>query len=336
MKRRIGVGVVALVAALVVVLLALGAGDDDGVLEASGTVEVTEADLGFSLPGRIESVSVREGDPVARGQVLARLDAAELEARREAALAQLEAARAVLSEMEQGARREEVSQGEAGLRAASRRLEEAARELERARSLHEGGAISRQALDRAETAYEVAEATLVQAREQLAVLRTGPRPERVAAQRAAVNSAAAAVREVEARLENAIVTSPFAGRVTLRHREAGETVQPGQPVLTLMDPGDRWVQIYIPEDRIGTVSIGQAAVISSDSYPDREHGGEVTFIAGEAEFTPRNVQTREERVKLVYAVRVRIIGDPELVLKPGVPADVVLLADPADGAPVAG
>jgi HlyD family secretion protein len=242
-----------------------------------------------------------------------------------------------LAELEAGAREEEVSQGRSGLRAAARRLEEAGRELARARTLHEGGAISEQALDRAATAYEVAETGVEQAREQLTILERGPRPERVAAQRAAVAAAEAGVREVVARLDQAIITAPFAGVVTLRHREPGESVQPGQPVVTLMDPSDRWVQIYVPEDRIGTVSVGQRAVITSDSYPDREHRGEVSFISSEAEFTPRNVQTKEERVKLVYAVRVRILGDAELVLKPGVPADVVLPEGEAPaGAPVEG
>lgn len=329
MKRRIGVAVVAATAVALVLFLALRPGGEAGALEASGTVEAVEADLGFNLPGRIAAVSAREGDAVAAGEVLARLEAAELEARREAAVARLDAARAVLAEMRAGARREEVAQGRAAVRSAARRLEDARRDLERARALHDGGAISRQALERAETGYELAEAALEQAREQLAVLETGPREERVAAQRAAVASAEAAVREVEARLEQATITAPFAGRVTIRHREPGETVQPGRPVVTLMSPVDRWVQIYVPEDRIGTVSIGQPAVITSDSYPDREHRGEVSFIADEAEFTPRNVQTREERVKLVYAVRVRITGDPALVLKPGVPADVVLLESDA-------
>ena len=106
-------------------------------------------------------------------------------------------------------------------------------------------------------------------------------------------------------------------------------MSPGFPVLTLIDPDDRWVRIYVREDRIGAVSLGQAAVISSDTYPDRSYEGEVVFIASEAEFTPRNVQTTEERVKLVYAVKVRITGDPSHDLKPGIPADVVLSGSPA-------
>jgi HlyD family secretion protein len=325
MSRRTGVVVVVIVAVVLGAILVLGGGGDRNGLEASGTVEVTESDLGFNLPGRVESVAVREGDVVTAGQVLARLDAADLVARRAAAGAQVDAARAVLAEMEAGGRPEDVAQARAAVRAASRRLEDARLDLERARRLHEGGAISREALDKAETGHTVAEAALDQAREQLSAVAAGPRPERVAAQRASVKAAEAAAREVEARLAQATVTAPFSGRVTLRHREPGETVQPGQPVLTVMDPDDRWVQIYVPEDRIGTVSIGQRAVITSDSYPQREHHGAVSYIAGEAEFTPRNVQTREERVKLVYAVRVRVLDDPDMVLKPGIPADVALV-----------
>ncbi len=332
MRRRIGIGIAGLAAIALVAFLLLGGGEDRETLEASGTVEVTESDLGFTLPGRIESIAVREGDAVTEGEVLARLDAADLVARRAAAGAQVDAARAVLAEMEAGGRPEDVAQGRAAMRAAERRLEDARRDLERARRLHEGGAISREALDKAETGYAVADAALDQAREKLAAVTAGPRSERIAAQRASVEAAEAAGREVDARLAQATVTAPFTGRVTLRHREPGETVQPGQPVLTVMDPGDRWVQIYVPEDRIGTVSIGQRAVITSDSYPDREHHGEVAYIAGEAEFTPRNVQTREERVKLVYAVRVRVLDDPDMVLKPGVPADVLLVAGAAGGA----
>ena len=99
----------------------------------------------------------------------------------------------------------------------------------------------------------------------------------------------------------------------------------GAPVLTLMNPADRWVRIYVREDEIGRVVIGQRAEIRSDTDPSRSFGGRVTYIAANAEFTPRNVQTTEERVKLVYAVKVQITDDPEMMLKPGVPADVQLI-----------
>lgn len=329
---------------VVLALVGLGAwlafrpgGDDAGALEASGTVEATEADLGFQVGGRIAEISVREGDRVEAGALLARLDDAELAARLVAAEAQLDAARQVLRELERGARPEELRQAEAAEAAARQRMDEAARMLARTRTLHEGGAVSAEDLERAETAHEVAAAQHRQAAEQLALVRSGARRERIDAQRAAVRQAEAAVAQAEAMLSNARIHAPFAGIVTVRHRQPGEAVSPGMPVLTLMDPADRWVRIYVREDRVGRVSLGQAAEIRADAYRDRRYDGRVVFIAGEAEFTPRNVQTAEERVKLVYAVKVAIAGDNALELKPGVPADVRLLvsADPVatDAAP---
>ena len=271
-------------------------------LSASGTVEATTAQLGFQLPGRIERVEVQEGDPVTEGQELARLDTRELQANRDAARAQQAAAEARLAEMVAGARPQEIAAAEAAERSASRRASTASREVERARTLFEGGAISRQELDRAETELEVAEAAHDQAREALALVREGARQESIQAQRAVVEQARANVARADATLSNAIVTAPFSGVVTVRHREPGETVAPGAPVVTLLNRNDRWVRIYVREDLIGRVQIGMPASISSDSYPDRTYRGEVVFIGSEAEFTPRNVQTEEERPKLVYPV----------------------------------
>ena len=124
------------------------------------------------------------------------------------------------------------------------------------------------------------------------------------------------------------LTAPFAGLVTVRHREPGEIVPAGGAVLTLMDPDDRWVRIYVPENHLGAVALGAAVEISADTFPGRRYPGEVAHVASEAEFTPKNVQTTEERVRLVYAVKVRITGDAALELKPGLPADVHLPSRP--------
>ncbi len=272
----------------------------------------------------MERIAVREGDAVDSAAELAWLDRAELLAQRRAAQAQVAAARAALSELESGFRAEEIAQGRAAVRAAEQRLNNARRDYQRTLRLHAGGAVSRQALDHQETALELAEADFQSATEQLRILETGPRAERVAAQRAMLAQAEAQVGQVEAALANAIIRAPFAGRVTVRHREPGESVQPGAPVFTLQNPDDRWVRIYVREDEAGRIAIGQRATITADSYPDREYEGRVIFIATAAEFTPRNVQTTEERVKLVYRVKVQIVGDPRYDLKPGLAADVVL------------
>jgi HlyD family secretion protein len=325
MKRApIAILVIAAVAGGAYFLLR-GRAADDG-LSASGTVEATEASLGFQAAGRIEHIRVNEGDRVKAGDTLAVLDRTELEARLAQARAQLTAAEAVLSELERGARSEELVQAREADSSAAARLADAQRDLARAEQLFRGGAASQEAFDKARFAAEVARSQREQAAQQLRLVQAGPRVERIAAQRALVQSAQAQHRQVGAQLANAVVVAPFDGIVTVRQRQPGETVGPGAPVVTVANFDDRWVRIYVAENRLGAVSIGAPATITMDTYRDRTYAGAVSFIASQAEFTPRNVQTTEERVKLVYAVKVRITGDSALALKPGMPADVVLQA----------
>lgn len=319
----------------ILVLLAAAAGaafwwwsgdesDAAGRLVASGTVEATDAQLGFEIGGRLVRVVPREGETVEAGRELAALDATELAARRDQAAAQLAAAAARLEELEAGTRAEEVAQAAAEAAAARELLADAARDLERARTLVAGGALPSEALEKAGSAHAVAGDRLAQAEERLALLRAGPRREQIAAQRALVEQGRAALATAEATLAKTRLVASLAGVVTVRHREPGEIVGPGAAVLTVLDRDDRWVRIYVPEDRVGAVHLGAPAVIRSDTYPEKEYRGEVVFVAAEAEFTPKNVQTQEERVRLVYAVKVRIADDAAFELKPGMPVDVTL------------
>ena len=329
MKKRalILVPVVLLAVAVVAWVVVRNGADEASAFEASGTVEATTADLGFQMPGRVARIDPQEGDVVTEGAELAALDLKEMRAQAASARAQLDAARARLRELRLGSRDEEIRTAEAAVEVAEEQEEEARREAGRARRLHEGGAISRQELDRAETRLRVAEATTRQARERLGLAREGPRAETIQAQEAVVEQLRAQAERVEASLENGVVVAPFAGVITVRHREPGETVPAGAPVLTVLNQNDRWVRIYVPEDAIGRVALGQPAEIRSDTWPDRAYEGRVFFIGSEAEFTPRNVQTPEERTRLVYPVKVRVTGDPDFELKPGIPADVVLLEE---------
>ncbi|MGH7668653.1 MAG: HlyD family secretion protein [Gemmatimonadaceae bacterium] len=296
---------------------------------ASGTVEATQADLGFQIPGRIVSIGPREGDRVKAGDTLAMLDRADLTARQAQARAGLAAARAGLLELERGARTEELAQAREADSAATARLTDAQRDFDRTQRLFDGGAVPRESFDKARLALDVARSARAQADQQLKLVESGPRRERIAAQRAAVQQAEAAVHQAEAMMDNGVVRAPFDGVVTVRDREPGETVGAGAPVLTVMNLRDRWVRIYVREDRIAAVRLGQPATITTDTYAGKTYPGAVSFISSEAEFTPRNVQTAEERVKLVYAVKVRITGDTATYdLKPGMPADVRLGGTP--------
>jgi HlyD family secretion protein len=322
-RRTIVIPVVALAAIAIVLRVTVFRSDAAGV-SASGTVEATEARLGFQVAGRIEAVRVQEGDRVAAGDTLAVLDRAELRARHAQATASLAAARALLAELTAGSRSEERVQAQEAARAATDRLTDAERDLVRVQRLFDAGALSQEQFDKARLQVDVLRSQQQQAEQQLRLVETGPRTERLTAQRAVVAQAEAAVRQVDATLTHAVIVAPFPGVVTVRDREPGETVAPGAPVLTVMNLDDRWVRIFIPETEVGAVQIGQEAAITADTYRDRVYGGRVAFIASQAEFTPRNVQTQEERVKLVYAVKVRVVQDSTYDLKPGLPADVRL------------
>ena len=321
---RVAVPLLVVLLLVLVLLPVLRRAAQRGRLEASGTVEATEAQLGFVVPGRIDSIRVREGDRVEAGATLAALDRVEAAARRAQAAAQLGAARAQLEEMVRGSRPEEVAQARAALEAARERLADARQDLERTEALIRNQVVSQQTLDKARTAHDVAAAQAAQTEEQYRLVVAGPRRERIAAARAQAAQAEAALAAADASLANTVIRAPFAGVVTVRHREPGEIVGAGAAVLSLMDRDDRWVRIYVSEARIGAVHTGQAATITTDTFRGKTYPGEVVHISSEAEFTPKNVQTDEERVKLVYAVKVRIAGDAAFELKPGMPADVRL------------
>jgi membrane fusion protein YbhG len=295
---------------------------DEHVLRGAGTVEATDAQLGFQITGRIAAVRVHEGETAVAGSEIATLDRAELEARREQETAQLAAAQAQLRDLELGSRHEEIAEAAAAVAAARDRLADAERDAGRSQTLFTGGAVPKENLDKAQLAVEVAKSQLTQAEERHHLVKAGPRQEKIEAQSAVVAQAEATVKTLDATLANTVITAPFSGVVTVRHREPGEVVQAGSPVVTLLDPNDRWVRIYIPEDKVAAVHLGEKATITTDTYPGRRYPGEVTFIASEAEFTPKNVQTQEERVRLVYAAKVRVTDDPKQDLKPGMQADV--------------
>jgi HlyD family secretion protein len=321
--HRIVAGAVVLSAASTfVVYRSMSASEGADAILASGTVEARQADLGFQLAGRVERIGVREGARVDSGAELASLEHAELAAEREVADAQVRAARALLDELEAGSRSEEIARARAALAVTVERREAARRDVERLRPLAEQQLVSRQDFDHQRTALGVAEGEADKATEELRLLERGPRPERIAAQRAALAQATATVQRIDATLAQSTLRAPFGGVIVVRHREPGEALSPGAPVLTLRDLGDRWVRLYVPGDEVGRLHVEQPATITADSYADRRYAGTISYIASVAEFTPRNVQTTKDRVKLVYEVRVRVTGDAAADLKPGIPADV--------------
>jgi multidrug resistance efflux pump len=178
-------------------------------------------------------------------------------------------------------------------------------------------------LHRAEAEYELAKADVMGAQARLNELEAGPTREEVALAEAHVHQAQAGVDLVDAQLDQLTLTAPMDGVVGTRSAQVGETATAGKPLLTIINLDEVTVVLYIPENRIGRVQIGQEVEVTVDSFPERAFVGRVEGIAGEAEFTPRNVQTKEERVNLVFAVDVAI-PNPDHALKPGMPADATI------------
>jgi HlyD family secretion protein len=178
-------------------------------------------------------------------------------------------------------------------------------------------------LHSAEVQSRIADAQVDAARAALDELEAGPTGEQIAMAEAQVRQAEAAVHLVDAQIAQLTLTAPMEGVVTSRGGQTGETATAGAPLLTIANLDEVTLVIYIPENRVGQVRLGQEVKVRVDSFPERVFLGHVASIAGEAEFTPRNVQTQEERVNLVFAVKVRI-PNPDRALKPGMPADATV------------
>jgi membrane fusion protein YbhG len=299
-------------------------GSDRNVIRISGNIEVTSVDVSFKVTGRVLERPVDEGETVQAGQLVARLDSADLA--HEVAIRRAEAAtaRAALQELEAGSRKEEVAQAEAALTAVEAEASRLADDFRRSQELFAREVIPKQRFDEARAARDTSQAQVRQAREALALVRKGPRIERIDQGRARLREAEAALALAEERLGYATLTAPVAGMVLSKNIEPGEQVAIGTPVITIGELDSVWVRAYIAETDLGRVKLGQKARVTTDTWPGKRYDGTVTFISSEAEFTPKNVQTQKERVKLVYRIKITL-PNPNRELKPGMPADAEIL-----------
>jgi HlyD family secretion protein len=286
----------------------------------TGTIEATQVDVSVKITGRILERLVREGDRVTRGQVLVRLDDSELAADVRRQDAALRSAQATLRDLQMGARPQEIEDARAVVSSAEATRSMTEREYQRNDQLYTKNLIAAQDVDRARQAYEVAKAQERSVRERLALLLAGSRPDQIDAARWQVTQAESALAQAQSRLRETVVVSPIDGVVLRKNLEAGETANPGVPILTLVNPKDVWLRAYVPETEVGRLKVGDTAALRVDAFPNRVFTGRLVEIGSEAEFTPRNVQTKKERVTLVFRIKIQI-DNPDGLLKPGLPAD---------------
>lgn len=300
-----------------------GTGNAGGV-KISGNIEATTVDVSFKVPGRVTERPVDEGETVRAGQLVARLDSDDLAHEVSIRKAAVENSRAVLRELEAGSRREEIAQAEAVLAAAEAEAVRLTDDFRRQQELFSREVIPKQKFDAALANRDSAQAQARQAREALALVRKGPRAERIDQGRARLRESEAALALASERFDYATLTAPVAGMVMAKNIEPGEQVAVGTPVVTIGLLDSVWVRAYIAETDLGRVKVGQKARVTTDTWPGRVYDGTVSFISSEAEFTPKNVQTSKERVKLVYRVKITL-PNPNRELKPGMPADAEIL-----------
>lgn len=293
-------------------------------VRVSGNIEITDVEVGFKIPGRVEKRLLSEGEMFKAGQVVARLDNQDLAQEIAQRKAQVAAAQAALTELKTGSRPEEIAQAVAVLERNQADGERARIEFERQKKLFEREVISTREYDLAKTTFEGTEARIREAREGLALVRKGPRQEKIDQAKAALEQAKQALALSETRMGYSVLVAPISGIVLSENVEPGEYVSPGTPVITIGDLSRVYLRAYINETDLGRVKLGQTVRVFTDTFPGKAYEGKITFIASQAEFTPKNVQTEKERVKLVYRIKVDI-PNPQQELKPGMPADGEIL-----------
>ncbi|MFB0506316.1 MAG: efflux RND transporter periplasmic adaptor subunit [Thermodesulfobacteriota bacterium] len=275
------------------------------------------------------------------------------------AKANLAAAQARLRELLAGSRRQEIEEARAEMDRARSELQKVTFEWERSQRLFANQTISKREWDTAKAAFEVARAQYERAREQYDLVKEGPRKETIEAARSKEAEAGAALQVAEAttlkveelkqelettraRVEMAraeldlaetLITetrlhAPISGMVLSKNMERGEIALPGSPVLTLGDLKKVWLRAYINETDLGRIKLGQSVEVFTDTYPGKAYPGRIAFISDEAEFTPKQIQTQEERVKLVYRIKIDI-DNPLMELKSGMPADARIITEDA-------
>ena len=321
--------------ALVPIALLAACADDAPTdrLRVSGHVEATETRLAPEAGGRILTLTVKEGDRVQPGQVVMTLDTRDVQLAIRRARAEVAGAEAQLRLSTAGARVEDVRQAQsqvdtarAEVAVARTELDAAEQDLARFESLLASNSGSRKQRDDAATRRDLArdrvasaQSRVTTAEEALAKLRAGSRPEEIDVARARLAGVAAQVATLEKTLADATVQAPVGGIVTEKLVEVGEMIAPRAPAVILVDLDRAWADVFVPEPAIPQITIGQAATVFTDAGGPGI-AGTIGYISSKAEFTPRNVQTAEERSKLVYRVRINV-DNKDGVLKQGMPVE---------------
>jgi len=290
--------------------LFLGCGGDDGsTITAAGTIEATEITVSAQSGGQVKYIIADEGQSVQAGDTLLIIDNTDWRYQFEQARGGYEMAESQYRLTLKGARKEDIIQAEAN-------YQNAETDLKRMEELYRVKTISEKQLDDAKTRFTVSQQTLEKAKR-------GSRQEEIEMARARRDQAKGLFGSLQKKLNDCVVTAPIGGTITKRFVEQGELAGTGSVLFRISNLALMDITIYVTEVDLPKIQINQKAGITVDAFPDKEYEGKVVFISPNAEFTPKNIQTKDERTKLVFSVKVKV-PNPDGTLKAGVPADVVL------------
>lgn len=312
-----------LIIAFSISMISCNSDDDNGAIEASGNIEVVNVTISSKVNGEVLTLLKDEGDEVKTGDTLLIIDHENLELQLDQAEALGEQATAQYSLLKNGARQEDISSVEEQLNQAQSNYESAQRDNVRMQKLLESNTITKKQYEDSKTRFDVAAAQLNAAKENLKKIRNLARPEELKQAQANVKSRESGIALLKKNIRDSYVVSPINGIVVKKFIEKGEVASMMSSLYKISNLRKVDLVIYVSEEELGKVKLGQKAEVKVDSYENKTFNGKVTYISPEAEFTPKNIQTKDERTKLVFAVKIEI-DNPKYELKAGMPADAIL------------
>lgn len=302
---------------------ACGGNGSENIIEESGTIETTNAVVSSQVVGQVEKIIYGEGSFVNAGDTVLIINHESYLLQLRQAEAARDLAKAQLDLLTNGARKEDIKLVEEQFNQAKSNFDLSQKDKERFQSLYDSQSITKKQFDDIAARFDIAQSQLNSAKENLTKIKNIARPEEIRQAKSNYEKAEANAALIQKSINDCFVTAPFNGTIVKTFAEKGEMLSMLSNLFKISDLSKVELVIYVSEEDLGKVKLGQKAEVSTDTYKDKSYEGKVIYISPEAEFTPKNIQTKDERTKLVFAVKIEI-PNPNFELKAGMPADAIV------------
>lgn len=306
-----------------IIMASCGTKKDANIVDGTGNIEATNIVISAKTQGEIKSLRYDEGALINVGDTLMVIDNESLRIQLSNAEGTYESAQAQYELTVNGARKEDIKQAEEGLKQAKINFEQAKVDNERVKKLYQSKLVSQKQYEDTETRYNLTYAQLNSANENYLKIKNISRPEDIKNTKGNLKKAASSMDLIKKNIKDSYIVSPINGFIIKKFVEKGEFVNPASSLFKIADLSEVKLTIYVSELDLSKVKLGQRAIVTIDGMSSKNYEGKVSYISPEAEFTPKNIQTKDERVRLVYAVKITI-PNPSFELKIGMPADAAI------------